>query len=287
MARTRTRAAAECLLTLVRWGSRRGARHRLRGVPAHPFHRGPGDRRVLKALCGMTDVRGDKDGRALSADRPLSASVLAERMAAALLHHEPGWRLPRHTALARRYNVTIAEIDAAIELLVGPAPAVPAAGRPGLPGQPGRIPAGPGRAARVRLPGRPDGRRADLQEPDRLPPPRRRGRGRRPRHRAGPGTCSPCAACGRWAASPPCSPPATCRRRWKGWSRISPRRPRRPGRPRGRPSVRVPGRARAARAVGGPHAAAGGGRARRHRHRPVRGASRPCAGPRALPSSSR
>ena len=66
----------------------------------------------------MTDVRGDKDGRALAADRPLSASVLADRMAAALLHHEPGWRLPRHTALARRYNVTIAEIDAAIELLV-------------------------------------------------------------------------------------------------------------------------------------------------------------------------
>lgn len=38
-------------------------------------------------------------------------------MAAALLHHEPGWRLPRHTALARRYNVTTSEIDAAIELL--------------------------------------------------------------------------------------------------------------------------------------------------------------------------
>ena len=38
-------------------------------------------------------------------------------MAAALLHHEPGWRLPRHTALARRYNVTTAEIDAAIDLL--------------------------------------------------------------------------------------------------------------------------------------------------------------------------
>jgi DNA-binding GntR family transcriptional regulator len=39
-------------------------------------------------------------------------------MAAALLHHEPGWRLPRHTALARRYNVTIAEVDAAVDLLV-------------------------------------------------------------------------------------------------------------------------------------------------------------------------
>jgi DNA-binding GntR family transcriptional regulator len=35
-------------------------------------------------------------------------------MAAALVHHEPGWRLPRHSALARRYNVSTAEIDAAI-----------------------------------------------------------------------------------------------------------------------------------------------------------------------------
>ena len=43
-----------------------------------------------------------------------SVSVLAERIAAALVHHEPGWRLPRHTALARRYNVSTAEIDAAV-----------------------------------------------------------------------------------------------------------------------------------------------------------------------------
>jgi DNA-binding GntR family transcriptional regulator len=35
-------------------------------------------------------------------------------MAAALVHHEPGWRLPRHSALARRYNVSAAEIDAAL-----------------------------------------------------------------------------------------------------------------------------------------------------------------------------
>jgi hypothetical protein len=40
--------------------------------------------------------------------------VLADRMAAALVHHEPGWRLPRHTALARRYNVSTAQIDAAV-----------------------------------------------------------------------------------------------------------------------------------------------------------------------------
>jgi DNA-binding GntR family transcriptional regulator len=35
-------------------------------------------------------------------------------MAAALVHHEPGWRLPRHSALARRYNVSTAEVDAAM-----------------------------------------------------------------------------------------------------------------------------------------------------------------------------
>jgi DNA-binding GntR family transcriptional regulator len=43
-----------------------------------------------------------------------SARVLADRLAAALVHHEPGWRMPRHSALARRYNVSAAEIDAAI-----------------------------------------------------------------------------------------------------------------------------------------------------------------------------
>jgi DNA-binding GntR family transcriptional regulator len=35
-------------------------------------------------------------------------------MAAALVHREPGWQLPRRSALARRYNVSMAEIDAAI-----------------------------------------------------------------------------------------------------------------------------------------------------------------------------
>ena len=51
-------------------------------------------------------------------NRQSSGSVLAGRLAAALVHHEPGWRLPRHTALARRYNVTPAEIDAAVGELV-------------------------------------------------------------------------------------------------------------------------------------------------------------------------
>jgi len=53
------------------------------------------------------------DGRALAGPGS-SPTVLADRIAAALVHHEPGWRLPRQTALARRYNVSPAEVDAAI-----------------------------------------------------------------------------------------------------------------------------------------------------------------------------
>ena len=50
------------------------------------------------------------------APRP-AITVLADRIAASLVHHEPGWRLPRHTALARRYNASTAEIDAAVDEL--------------------------------------------------------------------------------------------------------------------------------------------------------------------------
>lgn len=58
------------------------------------------------------------DGRVASAGaKPPAVSVLADRMAAALVHHEPGWRLPRLTALARRYNVSAAQVDAAIDEL--------------------------------------------------------------------------------------------------------------------------------------------------------------------------
>jgi hypothetical protein len=46
-----------------------------------------------------------------------SRSVLADRIAAALVHHEPGWRLPRPSAMARRYNVSAAEVEAALEEL--------------------------------------------------------------------------------------------------------------------------------------------------------------------------
>ena len=54
--------------------------------------------------------------RVRSSSRP-AVGVLADRIAASLVHHEPGWRLPRHTALARRYNVSTAEIDAAVDEL--------------------------------------------------------------------------------------------------------------------------------------------------------------------------
>ncbi len=63
----------------------------------------------------MTDSHVEWDGRGPAPDRAQSTGVLADRIAAALLHHEPGWRLPRHTALARRYNVSAAEVEAAID----------------------------------------------------------------------------------------------------------------------------------------------------------------------------
>ena len=46
-----------------------------------------------------------------------AAGVLADRMAAALVHREPGWKLPRRSALARRFSVSLAEIDVAVDEL--------------------------------------------------------------------------------------------------------------------------------------------------------------------------
>jgi DNA-binding GntR family transcriptional regulator len=63
---------------------------------------------------GVGAAPGGPRERGLS--RP-AVGVLADRIAASLVHHEPGWRLPRHTALARRYNVSTAEIDAAVDEL--------------------------------------------------------------------------------------------------------------------------------------------------------------------------
>ena len=56
----------------------------------------------------------DRDASALGA----ATGVLADRIAAALVHREPGWRLPRRSALARRYNVSVPEVDGAIGELI-------------------------------------------------------------------------------------------------------------------------------------------------------------------------
>ena len=62
-------------------------------------------------------MQRDEEGSGSPQARPAAAAVLAHRLAAALVHHEPGWRLPRLTALARRYSVSSSEIDAAIDEL--------------------------------------------------------------------------------------------------------------------------------------------------------------------------
>ncbi len=46
------------------------------------------------------------------------ADVLADRIAATLVSHEPGWRLPLPSALARRYGVSMTEVSAAVDELV-------------------------------------------------------------------------------------------------------------------------------------------------------------------------
>lgn len=66
---------------------------------------------------------GLPDDASASGSPPVSGSgtsigVLADRLAAALRQHEPGWRLPRQTTLARRYSVAQHDIDAAIDELV-------------------------------------------------------------------------------------------------------------------------------------------------------------------------
>jgi len=73
------------------------------GLPQGPYEAAPGQRAARPAPA---------DGLPKPA-----AGVLADRIAAALVHHEPGWRLPRHTALARRYHVSTAEIGAAVDEL--------------------------------------------------------------------------------------------------------------------------------------------------------------------------
>lgn len=51
--------------------------------------------------------------------RNTALSILAERIGASLANHEPGWRLPRVSELARRHNVGTDEVRAAVEQLIG------------------------------------------------------------------------------------------------------------------------------------------------------------------------
>jgi DNA-binding GntR family transcriptional regulator len=75
---------------------------------------GLGEAGVPAARPAQEPGAGSGESRA----RP-AAHVLADRLAVALVHHEPGWRLPRHSVLARRYGVSTTEVDAAISELVG------------------------------------------------------------------------------------------------------------------------------------------------------------------------
>lgn len=73
------------------------------------------------AASGDSDPGDVRENAAAPGDVPApraATGVLADRIAAALVHREPGWRLPRRSALARRYNVSIAEIDTAIGELI-------------------------------------------------------------------------------------------------------------------------------------------------------------------------
>ena len=69
---------------------------------------------AAEGASAASDRAGVRGGDDLDAQGS-AAGVLADRMAAALVHREPGWKLPRRSALARRFNVTVAEIDVAVE----------------------------------------------------------------------------------------------------------------------------------------------------------------------------
>ena len=101
----------------------------LRSTAIAQAHPGP-----VTAICGMSAGTAGHDHPVPGSQSPLAKAplprveasvaapqappgatgVLADRIAAALVHREPGWRLPRRSALARRYGVSLTEIDAAI-----------------------------------------------------------------------------------------------------------------------------------------------------------------------------
>jgi DNA-binding GntR family transcriptional regulator len=65
----------------------------------------------------MTGPGGAPGGPVAAGDG--RAGVLADRLAAVLVHHDPGWRLPRHSTLARRFHVSAQQVEAAISELIG------------------------------------------------------------------------------------------------------------------------------------------------------------------------
>jgi DNA-binding GntR family transcriptional regulator len=94
-----------------------GVAAHLAGGPAPHGGRGSGSVTAPAGGPSALGARGQRKLAAMEAEIPpqrVAAGVLADRIAAALVHREPGWRLPRRSALARRYNVSIAEIDTAI-----------------------------------------------------------------------------------------------------------------------------------------------------------------------------
>jgi DNA-binding GntR family transcriptional regulator len=60
---------------------------------------------------------GNPRGEELEHDREIAGEVLVARLAATVAQHEPGWRLPRGSALARRYGASHRDIGAAIDEL--------------------------------------------------------------------------------------------------------------------------------------------------------------------------
>jgi UTRA domain-containing protein len=63
----------------------------------------------------MTAGYAERDG---PAPGRLPVQILADRIAVGLTRREPGYPLPRRTALARRFQVTPAEVDAAVDELI-------------------------------------------------------------------------------------------------------------------------------------------------------------------------
>jgi hypothetical protein len=81
---------------------------------------------VLSAPGGLEQVKGAAEHESLSlggddaspgiqkANGGTELSVLAARIAGTVAHHEPGWRLPRVSVLARRFGVKPREVAAAV-----------------------------------------------------------------------------------------------------------------------------------------------------------------------------